>query len=350
VARVAEVLEAEGDRILARGGGELVHERFAREMQLRPDRIAQVRGAQRRVILRERRDRLPREELVFEGVGLLRRAEDPGRLRLDAERLPDQAVGGLRLVGGDVLPREALCEELVGHDAPRGIERGARAGAGSPDPSGPSRAVGAHALHAHGLPMALARYAASSAASPASLRPYEPGPVTQMVRTFSCGMPRSDATPSRTKCGFCEPDHTVHESPLTSATAQAGPMQACDWNGHSYSASTMRRPGCLNAAAVVAHLDRLRALHRLGAADVIVQLRHLRERVVGPLPVHLQRLRRAHRVPLARREHRDEIALAEHAHAGDALDRRLVHASHLACRARRDGSRARAASRAGAGR
>src|SRR5262249_57400265 len=98
-------------------------------------------------------------------------------------------------------------------------------------------------------PSGLATTAAASDASPASLRPYELGPVTQMVRTFSCGMARSSATPSRTKCGFCEPDQTVHASPLTSATAQAGPMQACDWNGHSYSASTMRRPGCLKAAA-----------------------------------------------------------------------------------------------------
>ncbi len=46
--------------------------------------------------------------------------------------------------------------------------------------------------------------------------------------------------PSRAKCGFCVPVHSVARSARTSATAQAGPMLACDWNGHSYSASTTR--------------------------------------------------------------------------------------------------------------
>src|SRR5438105_9630924 len=46
--------------------------------------------------------------------------------------------------------------------------------------------------------------------------------------------------PSRAKCGFCVPVHSVARSARTSATAQAGPMLACDWNGHSYSASTIR--------------------------------------------------------------------------------------------------------------
>src|SRR6185436_7550387 len=90
-------------------------------------RIAQVAGAQRRAVVHERRDRLPREKLVVEDVRLDRLAEDPGRLRLEAERLPDQAVGGLRLVGGDVLPREALGNEFVGHYPPGSVERGARA-------------------------------------------------------------------------------------------------------------------------------------------------------------------------------------------------------------------------------
>ena len=48
------------------------------------------------------------------------------------------------------------------------------------------------------------------------------------------------ATPSRQKCDFGEPVQTVTLSSLTSTTPQPGPMQACDWNGHSYSASTTR--------------------------------------------------------------------------------------------------------------
>ena len=48
------------------------------------------------------------------------------------------------------------------------------------------------------------------------------------------------ATPSRTKWDFCEPVQQVACPSLISTSAQAGPMLACDWNGHSYSASTTR--------------------------------------------------------------------------------------------------------------
>jgi len=83
--------------------------------------------------------------------------------------------------------------------------------------------------------------AASSAASPASLRPYDPGPGSHVARTFSGGRPTSFATPLRPKCGFWEPVHSRASPARTSATAQAGPMLACDWNGHSYSASITLR-------------------------------------------------------------------------------------------------------------
>ena len=56
--------------------------------------------------------------------------------------------------------------------------------------------------------------------------------------------------PSRTKCGFCEPDQQVAWPSLISTTAQAGPMQACDWNGHSYSAS-ITRAAVLNASSTL---------------------------------------------------------------------------------------------------
>jgi hypothetical protein len=95
------------------------------------------------------------------------------------------------------------------------------------------------------------------------------------------------------------------------------------------------QPGRLERRRHVAALHRLLALHCLGPANVLVQRVHFRERAVERMPVDLQCLCRAHRIPVARREHRDEVALAEHAHAGDALDRRLVHAAHLARRTRR---------------
>src|SRR6185312_14431060 len=100
-----------------------------------------------------------------------------------------------------------------------------------------------------GFPVSFERYAASIAASPASLRPYEPGPMTQTPRTFSCGSPNSLATPSRVECGFCEPVQIVASPSRTSATAHAGPMQECDCNDHSYSASTTRAAD-LNAASM----------------------------------------------------------------------------------------------------
>src|SRR5436309_2440376 len=79
----------------------------------------------------------------------------------------------------------------------------------------------------------------------------------------------------------------------------------------------------------------LLALHDLGTSDVLVQLIHRRKRAVERMPVDLQHLRRAHRVPLAWRDHRDEVLLAHDARAADRFDRGLVHASYLARGARR---------------
>ena len=56
--------------------------------------------------------------------------------------------------------------------------------------------------------------------------------------------------PSCTKCGFCEPVQQVTLPSLISTSAQAGPMQACDWNGHSYSAS-ITRAAVLNASSTL---------------------------------------------------------------------------------------------------
>src|ERR1700722_8265529 len=101
-----------------------------------------------------------------------------------------------------------------------------------------------------GLPTALASTAASMAQSSASFRPYEPGPVVQIVRTVSTGTCRIAATPARTKCDFCVPLQQVTLPSLISTSAQAGPMPACDWNGHSYSAS-ITRAADLNASSTL---------------------------------------------------------------------------------------------------
>src|SRR5215468_2660122 len=55
--------------------GELIHERFTGKVDLRTDRIAQMRTAQRRSAIEQRRDRLPRHSFVGELIGLGRYAK-----------------------------------------------------------------------------------------------------------------------------------------------------------------------------------------------------------------------------------------------------------------------------------
>src|SRR5436305_5684948 len=64
VARVLDVAQAKLDRIDIERRRHFVHERLAREMHLRSDRIAQMGAAQRRRALEQRRDRLPRHPFV----------------------------------------------------------------------------------------------------------------------------------------------------------------------------------------------------------------------------------------------------------------------------------------------
>src|SRR5262245_62415861 len=72
VARVLDVTQAELDGIEVERRRHLVHERLAGEMDLRSDRVAQMRAAQRRGAVEQRRDRLPRESLARELVRFLR--------------------------------------------------------------------------------------------------------------------------------------------------------------------------------------------------------------------------------------------------------------------------------------
>src|SRR5262249_43523204 len=101
-----------------------------------------------------------------------------------------------------------------------------------------------------GLPAALASTPQSAAPSSASLRPQGPRPVIHFACTVSGGTPSCAASPLCTKCVFCEPLQQLTLSPLISTTQQAGPIAACDWNGHSYSAS-ITLAAVLNASSTL---------------------------------------------------------------------------------------------------
>ena len=82
-----------------------------------------------------------------------------------------------------------------------------------------------------GLPTARDNSTASIAASSASFMPYDPGPAIHTTRTFSADCRSRPATALRRPYGFWPPIQTVAPSAVTSASAHAGAMQACDWNG-----------------------------------------------------------------------------------------------------------------------
>ena len=161
-------------------------------MDLRPDRIAQMRGAQRRGAVEQRRDRLPGGALVGEAIGLRRHAEAVAGFQRDAERLPGQRVVRLAAVGVDVDAREALADEVVGDDVAGGIDRGARVMDRGRTLRIPAGALVAHILHRTGLPTALASTAASIAAvvgivAAIGARTRRPDHVDLVLRHFQDG-------------------------------------------------------------------------------------------------------------------------------------------------------------------
>ena len=89
---VLDVAQAELDRVDVERRRDLVHERFAREVDLRPDRIAQMRAAQRRGAIEQGRDRLPRHALVGELVGFRRHAEIVAGFQRDAAEMARKRV------------------------------------------------------------------------------------------------------------------------------------------------------------------------------------------------------------------------------------------------------------------
>src|SRR2546428_8816066 len=73
IARRGYVFQPERDRVLARGDSQLVDELLAAEVDLRPDRIAQMRASERRTGVKERRDYFPAQHLVVGNLGFVRR-------------------------------------------------------------------------------------------------------------------------------------------------------------------------------------------------------------------------------------------------------------------------------------
>src|SRR2546422_5104810 len=102
----SDVSQPERDGVLARGGGQLVDELLAAELDLRSDRIAQVRASERRTGVEERRDHLPGQQLVVETVGFCGHAEVDARFGRQADRHAGEAVARIRFVRVDVPARE----------------------------------------------------------------------------------------------------------------------------------------------------------------------------------------------------------------------------------------------------
>ena len=123
-------------------------------------------------------------------------------------------------------------------------------------------------------------------------------------------------------------------------------MQACDWNGHSYSAS-ITRAAVLNASSTLPTGLLVLALAHRRLADVVVERGLVGERRLAVRPFDLELLRGLDRVPFLVGDDREEVVLAHHARARDVLDRAFVdldrrrardrrtdHAAHAPCRAR----------------
>src|SRR5262245_59558811 len=150
VARVFDVSQAERHRVDAERRGELIHERFTGKVDLRTDRIAQMRTAQRRSAIEQRRDRLPRHSFVGEFIGLGRHAETVVRFQRQAHELASQAILGPTLISLDIPAGKTFTREFIGYDVARGINRGAGAVNRGRTFRIPRSALFASVLHANG--------------------------------------------------------------------------------------------------------------------------------------------------------------------------------------------------------
>jgi len=168
-ARRLQIAQAESDRVGADRGGDLVDEGFAGELDLRADRVAQVRGARRRGAVEQR-------WRVSHASRLLAKPSDSAGTPKSCNDFCDSPIAGPR---GCRRGRAGWCRCRCARSVDAGI-------------AGVVAAVGARA-------------------------------GTQMPCTLSGGRPSIWATPSRAKCGFCEPVHKVAPPARASTIAQAGP-------------------------------------------------------------------------------------------------------------------------------
>src|SRR6266566_8699487 len=119
-------------------------------MDLRTDRIAQMRTTQRRSAIEQRRDRLPRHPLVGEFIGLGRYAETVVRFQRQAHELARQAILRPALISLDIPTGKTLARKLIRYDVARGVNRGAGAVDGGGALRVPRGALFASILHANG--------------------------------------------------------------------------------------------------------------------------------------------------------------------------------------------------------
>src|SRR5258707_1876254 len=119
-------------------------------MDLRTDRIAQMRTAQWRSAIEQRRDRLPRHPLVGEFIRLGRYAETVVRFQRQAHELARQAILGPTLISLDIPTGKTFAREFIRYDVARGVNRGAGAVDRGRTFRVPAGALFASILHANG--------------------------------------------------------------------------------------------------------------------------------------------------------------------------------------------------------
>ena len=239
-----------------------------------------------------------------------------------------------RAIGLHVDAREALAEELVGHDLVRGVERGAGLVDRGRALRVPAGALLAHVLQPHRLAGELREHRRIV------------GAVVGVVAAIGAGADHPDAVHVRGRHLERAGEAVAHEVRLLRAGV-AGDAAVLDLDhgaGRAHAGVRLEWPlvfrldharGGLERFGGVA--DRL-LVHRLAhrrLADVVVERVLRRERRLDVRPLHLERVVRLDRVPLLVGDDGEEIAFAHHARAGDVLDRAFVDGHRRRARDRR---------------
>src|SRR5271166_5197851 len=312
--------QAEFDRIERKRGRQLVHERFAREMHLRPDWIAQMRAAQRRAALKERRDCFPRQALVGELVGLRRHAKPIARFEPDVAQLSGKRIPGRTSVGVYVDAREAFARELVGNDIACGVDCGARPMDGSGPLRVPSRRLLARVLYANRL---ADRFRQDSSIHRG---------IIGIAATIGAGADDPDGAHLLRWNIERERDAVLNEVRFLRASP-AGDIAVLDLDrgaGGAHAGMRLERPfvfgldytggGLEGFVHIAGFLVADLALSYRGLADVIVEGAPIREWRLGIRPFHLELLRCLDRIPLLVGDDADKALVPNNLGAGNIGD------------------------------